>query len=175
MTPVGDADTSAAFFLDLDMGKTFLKWRKEKLPTLDASEQVVKQASEWAAANGADLLCTTLEEGTKNYALLGVNMQLWEIDSLDAKNIEEFVKKGELPKGKPLKQPLLLPLGQGPDAAATKIGSSFLYVTRDQGLGVITIMDIVTEAEDTIFAGVSAPKGVGFWHGVKIHYQAIAR
>ena len=175
LTPVGDADTSAAFFLDLDMGKTFLKWPKEKLPTLDASEQVVKQASEWAAANGADLLCTTLEEGTKNYALLGVNMQLWEIDSLDAKNIEEFVKKGELPKGKPLKQPLLLPLGQGPDAAATKIGSSFLYVTRDQGLGVITIMDIVTEAEDTIFAGVSAPKGVGFWHGVKIHYQAIAR
>ena len=175
LTPVGDADTSAAFFLDLDMGKIFLKWPKEKLPTLDASEQVVKQASEWAAANGADLLCTTLEEGTKNYALLGVNMQLWEIDSLDAKNIEEFLKKGELPKGKPMKQPLLLPLGQGPDAAATKIGSSFLYVTRDQGLGVITIMDIVTEAEDTIFAGVSAPKGVGFWHGVKIHYQAIAR
>ena len=174
LTPVGDADTSATFFLDLDMGKG-LTWPKEKLPTLDASEQVVKQASEWAAANGADLLCTTLEEGTKNYALLGVNMQLWEIDSLDAKNIEEFLKKGELPKGKPMKQPLLLPLGQGPDAAATKIGSSFLYVTRDQGLGVITIMDIVTEAEDTIFAGVSAPKGVGFWHGVKIHYQAIAR
>lgn len=174
LTPVGDADTSATFFLDLDTGKA-LTWPKEKLPTLDASEQVVRQASEWAAANGADLLCTTLEEGTKNYALLGVNMQLWEIDSLDAKNIEEFLKKGELPKGKPMKQPLLLPLGQGPDAAATKIGSSFLYVTRDQGLGVITIMDIVTEAEDTIFVGISAPKGVGFYRGVKIKYWTIAR
>jgi len=170
LTPVGDADTSANFFLDLDTGKS-LKWPKEKLPTSDASEQIVKQASQWAAANGADLLCTTLEEGTKNYALLGVNMQLWEIDSFDYQSIQKMLAKGELPKGKPMKQPLLLPLGA--DEASSKIGSSFLYVTRDEGLGVITITDIVTQAKD--IRGMFVPKGVGFYRGVKISYWPIAR
>ena len=170
LTPVGDADTSANFFLDLDTGKS-LKWPKEKLPTSDASEQIVKQASQWAAANGADLLCTTLEEGTKNYALLGVNMQLWEIDSFDYQSIQKMLAKGELPKGKPMKQPFLLPLGA--DEASSKIGSSFLYVTRDEGLGVITITDIVTQAKD--IRGMFVPKGVGFYRGVKISYWPIAR
>lgn len=173
LAPVGDVDTDAPFFLDLDTGKD-LKWPKEKLPTLDASEQVVKQTLEWAATNGVDLLCTTLEEGTKNYALLSVNMQLWEIDSFEFKNIEEFLKKGELPKGKPIQQPFLLPVGQAADDASTKIGSSFLYVTRDQGLGVITITDIVTQAKD-ITGMMGAPKGVGFYRGVKVHYRSIAR
>lgn len=173
LTPVGDADIGATFFFDLDAGQG-KKWPHDELPAADSSEPVVSKAQEWAASHNVDLLCTPLKDDPKSYVLLGIDLQLWEIDPFDAKNIEQFLVQGELPKGEPLKQPYLLHFDPASKTSKPKIGSSFLYVTREHGLGIITVTDMVTKAED-ITGRLGAPKGVGFHRGVRFNYHSIAR
>lgn len=174
LSPVGDADHGAEFLADLDSGKR-TRWPKE-LPTDDAAPAAVEAASKWAAGQGADLMCVAQpdKDGMLQYMLVGIGLQLWEIDPLDAANIEQRLKEGRLPEGRKLDQPALLHFDQksGKNIAQTDV--SFLYLTTDQSLGIITITDFITEARDiTGLAG--EPKGVGFHRGVRFDLTAIAR
>ena len=173
VTPLGDADKNSDFFLDLDTGGE-PRW-PAKLPHNDSSPEVVTAAREWAATKGVDLMCVPSRnaEGDVVYTLIGIGLQLWEIDPFEAKNIAKRVAKGELPEGREVED-ALLHYDPKTKQHVPKRGSSFLYVTREQGLGVITITDFVTEVRDlTGFGG--PPRGVGFNRGVRFDYRTIAR
>lgn len=174
LTPIGDADHGAQFLADLDSGK-HLKW-PEDLPAEDASPAAVEATTKWASDHGVDLMCVAqpLKDGTLEYMLVGVGLQLWEIDPLDARNIELRLKEGKLPAGRKLDQPELLHFDAKSNKHVARTGCSFLYLTKDESLGLITITDFITEARD-ISGQVSAPKGVGFYRGVMFDLTAIAR
>ena len=174
LTPVGDADHGAQFFIDLDSGKR-IKCPKD-LPADDASPDAVAAATKWASDHGVDLICVAqpLDDGTLQYVLVGVGLQLWEIDPLDARNIELRLKEGKLPEGRKLDQPALLHFDAKSGKSVARTGCSFLYLTTEQSLGLITITDFITEARD-ITGMAGAPKGIGFYRGVTFDLTAIAR
>ena len=84
------------------------------------------------------------------------------------------MKKGQIPEGRKLDQPALLHFDQKSSKYVAQTDVSFLYLTTDHGLGIITITDFVTEARD-ITGMAGAPKGVGFHRGVRFDVTAIAR
>jgi len=174
LSPVGDADHGAEFFADLDSGKR-TKWPKE-LPTDDADPPAVESASKWAAGQGVDLMCVaqTDKDGMVQYVLVGIGLQLWEIDALDVANIEQRLKEGKLPEGRKLDQPAVLHFDEKSGKYIAQTDVSFLYLRKDHGLGIITITDFVTKARD-ITGMAGAPKGVGFHRGVRFDVTAIAR
>ena len=174
LTPVGDADHGATFFMDLDSGKG-QRWPKE-LPADDVTPATVEAATGWAANHGADLMCVAQQntDGRIQYVLVGVGLQLWQMDSLDAANIEQRLKKGKLPEGRKLEQSALLHFDIKSGKNIAQKNSSFLYLTGEQGLGVITITDFVTEARD-ITGMADTPEGVGYHRGVRFDVTAIAR
>ena len=133
-------------------------------------------ATKWASDHGVDLMCVAqpLDDGTVQYVLKGVGLQLWEIDPLDARNIERRLKEGKLPEGRRLDQPALLHFDAKSGKYVAQTGCSFLYLTKDESLGLITITDFITEARD-ITGMAGAPKGVGFYRGVMFDLEAIAR
>lgn len=172
LSPIGDPDREASFFLDLDTGSG-PSWPAQ-IPN-DSSPETVDAAKKWAATKGVDLICTAIPnpDGKPTYMLVGIGLKLWEIDPFDAKNIEKRVGVGKLPDGRPLAGKLLH-FDAKSEKHVSQIGSSFLYVTREEGLGIITITDFVTEARD-ITGAFFAPRGVGFYRGVRFDHQPIAR
>ncbi len=174
LTPVGDDDNEADFFKDLDTGKE-PHWPKH-LPARNGSPDIVKAAAEWAAEQGLDLMCIAMKDdrGNVQYVLQGIGLQLWEIDPLDAKNIEKRVATGKLPEGRKLTSSAILHFDSKSQTEVAQRGTSFLYVTRDEGLGLITITDFVTEARD-ITGQMMTQQGVGFHRGVRFDIQTIAR
>ena len=174
LTPVGDADAGATFLMDLDTGQN-THWPKE-LSANDDSPECVAATRNFADKRGFDLMCVAEinENGVADYMLVGFGLELWEIKLDDAKKIEEFVKTGKLPEGRQLDTQSLVHRDSKSKIDTSALGSSFLYVTKDQGLGVITLSDFVETARDiTGLAG--APRGVGFHRGVKFNYRQIAR
>jgi beta-lactamase regulating signal transducer with metallopeptidase domain len=125
----------------------------------------------WAAQNGVDLMCVDYQiEGQSVYALRAFNMRVQEISLRDAKNIDKFLERGELPAGKPVGEILLrLDDKTGRYAAGN---AAFLYQTREGGLGVIELTDQITEARD-ITGQLFTSKGVGFHKGAKFNYHPI--
>jgi hypothetical protein len=113
-------------------------------------------------------------EGVADYTLVGIELDLWEIDPNDAKELEGLVSKGKVPEGRKLKDQRLLHRQPESQVDTSSIGSSFLYVTKDQGIGVVVLTDFVVTAQDVTGLAV-APHGVGFYRGVQIDYQQIAR
>lgn len=175
VTPIGDADKNSNFFLDLDTGGS-LGW-PANLPHNDTSAKVITAAKEWAATKGVDLMCvpSLTADGKVVHTLVGIGLQLWEIDPFEAKNIANRVAKGQLPEGRRVED-ALLHYDPKTKRHFAKRGSSFLYVTREQGLGVITITDFVTKVQDlTGAAAGDPPRGVGFNRGVRFDYRTIAR
>ena len=173
LTPVGDTDQTASFFLDLDLGRS-PSWPKQLLPN-DRSLKTISEARKWATDRRLDLMCVNIskDEARPNYVLSGVDLQLWEVDPRDVKKISEFLKRGELPARRQLTSNHLLHLNEQGDHVSTK-QSCFLYVTREQGLGFIRITDFVLEARD-ISGSFSVPEGVGFYRGVRFDWMPIAR
>ncbi len=174
LTPIGDADKGANFLMDLDTGQ-YTHWPKE-MTADDDSPANIDAVRSFAAKKGFDLMCVAKgnDDGVVDYTLVGVDLDLWEIDFNDAKKIEDFLKSGQLPEGRKLETQALLHGGSEGKVDASSLGSSFLYVTKDQGLGLITLTDFVVTARDiTGIAG--APRGVGFHRGIKFNYQQIAR
>jgi len=174
LSPVGDPDTGADFFLDLDTGRE-PRWPKE-LPSKDGSAETVQAAKEWAAKTGADLMCVAMpdDDGKTTYTLIGVGLQLWEIDPFDAKNIAKRVAEGKLPEGREVKG-ALMHFDASTNQYVSKRGSNFLYVTREHGLGVITITDFVTEVRNLTGTYSGPPQGVGCHRGVRFNYKSIVR
>ena len=173
ISPIGDDDHRSSFFLDLDFGRA-PEWPNE-LPKADASQETVAAATTWAAKRGLDLICVASEkrDGSVVYTLKGIDMQVWEIDRIDGKRLVAILKKGTLPSGRKLSQDLLLHQNaQGELESARR--SCFLYLTRQQGLGVIQIDDFVTVARD-VTGMFQSPEGVGFNRGVRFTIYQIAR
>lgn len=174
LTPVGDADKSAHYLMDLDTGQDASL--PKELQSKDDSPESVEAVRKYAAEKGFDLMCVSEvnADGVADYTLVGVDLELWEIDPNDAKKLEELVTAGKLPEGRKLKDQRLLHRQPDSQADTSSIGSCFLYVTKDQGLGVIMLTDFVVTAQDVTGLAV-APRGVGFYRGVQITYQQIAR
>ncbi|MBL8809126.1 MAG: carboxypeptidase regulatory-like domain-containing protein [Planctomycetaceae bacterium] len=174
LSPASEDGPYTRCFLDLDTERDW-RWPAELANKSDTPE-AAKSAMEWARQHGADLICTARQEsdGTLQYVLTSVDAQVWEIDALTAQNIEQHIKKGELPTGRKLEQPELLHFDPVTGKHVPMIGSSFLYLTKDEGLGLITITDFVVVARDISgLAGV--PPGVGFHRGVRFDLTFIAR
>ena len=174
ITPVGDQDTGATFFKDLDTGNE-PRWPKH-IPSKDASATTETATRNWAAEQGIDLMCVAgkNEEGKITYTLKGIDLKLWEIHPLDAKNIEKHIAAGKLPEGRPHERDEFLHFAEKTNSFANQLGTSFLYVTKNEGLGLITITDFVVTARDITGQFMTEP-GVGFHRGVKITFHTIAR
>ena len=171
--PVGDPDRDADFFLDLDLGSR-PRWPKF-LHRDDSSPETIAAARQWAMKRGLDLMCvmTPGNDGQPGYSLSGIDLQLWEIKRSDRKNLVKLVGQGKLPAGRRLDTNRLLHLDANGELQS-EIDSSFLYVTREQGIGVIMITDFITEARD-ITGMINVPQGVGFYRGVEVETTDIAR
>ena len=175
LTPVGDADHEAEFFADLDSGKQS-KW-PEELPADDgATVDAVEAAKNWAADHGADLMCVAQprDDGTVQYVLVGIGLQLWQIDPLDAMNIKLRLKEGKLPEGRKLEHPELLTFDAKSGKNVAQTGCSFLYLTTEQSIGLIAITDFVIEVRN-MGGAYGDLSGVGFHRGVRFDITPIAR
>ena len=172
LTPIGDGDPGATYFMDLDTKRTF-KWPEKLLQATD--EKALQAVMQWAKEQGADLMCVAepTENGELTSTLSLIDTQAWEIDKTSAEKIEQLVSNGALPTGRKVKK-LLQHEFAADQPMRTDIGSSFLYLTNEQGLGLITVTDLVTEARD-ITGAFSAPKGVGFHRGVRFDVTTILR
>jgi len=159
---------SGAHFYDLDTGLS-PDW-PEEFPRDEKSLDHAR-LSLWAAQNGVDLMCVTYEiDGQSVFALRAINMRLQEISRRDAKDLESFLKRGNLPSGRPAGE-LLLHLDEKTGRYGIENGA-FLYTTREGGLGVIDVTDQITEARD-ITGQIFTEKGVGFHKGVKFNHSRI--
>lgn len=174
LTPVGDQGIGATFFKDLDTGNK-PRWPKD-LPANDESPETVAAVRKWAADHGIDLMCVTGtdDDGNVTYTLHGIDLQLWEIDPLDAENIDKRIASGTLPAGRKLDTAALLHFDRKSGTLVNQHGTSFLYVTRDEGLGLITITDYVVAARDVTGQLMTEP-GIGFHRGVRFNLNTIAR
>ncbi len=173
LSPIGNKGRGKTFFMDIDTGLT-PAWPKH-LPREDSSPQTIAAAQKWAAGKGADLMCVARDdgEGQSPFALHGIGMKIWQIDPLDAKNLEKRLKEGKLPEGRPAEDWLMHYDAQTKQYRSQR-GSCFLYLTREGGLGVITVTDFVTQARD-ITGAFSVPQGVGFHLGVRFDFKTVAR
>jgi|GEM_PF-1418997 len=152
---------SGTHFLDLDTGL------EPKAP--DAKHDLTL----WAAQNGVDLMCVVYQlDDQPVYALRAFNMRLQEISLRDAKNIDKFLARSELPAGKPVGEFLLRSDDKTGQLATGN--AAFLYQTREGGLGMIELTDQITEARDlTGQPTMATTNGVGFHKGAKFNYQPI--
>jgi len=174
LSPIGDPDKGATFFLDLDLGGK-LSW-PDDLSRMDVDPKTIASAKDWAGSQGADLTCEFLTNADDEvrFCLSGIGLQLWEIDPFDAHNLEEFLEAGKLPEGRKVEGNLLLHWDAKAQTFASSKKSSFLYLTREQGLGVITITDMVTQAKD-ITGQMFVQPGIGFHRGIRFDYTTVAR
>ncbi len=175
LSPVGSSENDAIFFIDLDT-RRYAGWPKS-LPAQDDSEQSVQAAREFASKRGYDLMCLaqTNAKGAVAYALVGIEMQLWEIDWYEAKKLGDFVKMGKLPLGRRLDTDFIFHRDAESKRDVSAINSSFLYLTKDQGLGVIDLTDFVTDVQNTAGSFLRPSKGVGPHFGVRLNHRAVAR
>ncbi|MFO0977806.1 MAG: M56 family metallopeptidase [Planctomycetaceae bacterium] len=174
LSPASEDGEYTNCFMNLDTRRDW-RWPAELTNKADTPE-ASKAATDWARRNGADLYCAARPDadGNLQYVLVGVDTQFWEIDQLSASNLEKRLKQGSLPTGRKLEQPELLHFDPVTGKHSPEIGSSFLYLTKDEGLGVITITDFVVEARD-ITGQAGTPPGVGFHRGVRFNLTHIAR
>lgn len=171
LSPISDKQ-GGNFFLDVDTGR-MIQWPKRL--THDESPAALKQSARWAAKRGADLICLRNKDESKGpFVLCGIDTQVWEIDPLDAKNLSSHLKTGKLPEGRKVDDGLLLHLQTDTKQRFPKIGSSFLYLSREQGLGIITITDFVTQVR-TMSRLLQPPKGVGDHRGIRFDWKTIVR
>ncbi len=172
LSAIGDQNSTRCF-LDLDTGRV-IDWPKSL--SRSQSPAAINGAIDWAAKQGADLICVPYDDGSDKspFVLRSVGMQLWEIDSLDARNIGKRLEQGRLPAGRKIDDGLLMHLDPKAKTRSPKVGSSFLYLSREDGLGIITITDFVTQVRD-ITGMFQAPKGVGYQKGVRFDWKTIAR
>ncbi len=172
--PIGDKPGKYKdFFLDLDTGRS-PAWPKSIEWKQAAGD--IESVESWASREGCDLICVKrdAQEGESPYVLRGIGLKLWEIDSLDARNLDKRIAAGQLPKGDSVDDMMLMARNANTGNSEVKRGSSFLYLTKEDSLGVITITDIVTIARDITGYG-SAPQGVGFHKGIRFDLKTIAR
>jgi len=173
LRPIGDTGDRGDFFLDLDTGRR-LGW-PQGLPREDSSAETVQAAKESAAKRQADLMCVAMPDlnGKLTYTLTGIGLKLWEIKPSDAQDIRKRIADGKLPEGREVKD-VLWHYDTETNRLVPNRGGSFLYLTREQGLGVINITGLVTEVGNP--GGYGPPlRGVGYNHGVRFNHQYIAR
>ena len=173
LTPIGDADPGATYFLDLDTKRRF-HWPQDF--EVKATSDSLTAIKAWARQQGADLMCVHRldQDGNSVATLTLVGMTAWEIDPSVAAGIDKIIQKGAIPTGRAVEEYLQHASAEVEHSLKTEIGSSFLYLTSEEGLGVITITDIVTEARD--ISGLPAsPQGVGFHRGVRFDHVTILR
>lgn len=162
---------SGSHLMDLD---TYLspRWPWTILPA--QSERVLAQIDQWADENGADLMCVTetQPDGKKTYALRGIGMRVWRLSDEERRTIREVVTEGKFPVGKPVADQVMRYDGPESEEAEKKV--AYLFATREGGLGIITLTDIITTKRD-ITGQFFTPRGVGFYRGVKFDLQEIRR
>ena len=169
LAPVGHGKRVDCF-VDLDL-MLEPKW-PNSIPRRDGSQEVLKQAWDYATSKKADLMCVTKKYGQDKSvcAFLAVGMKVWELDPIDAGNLKAFLERGELPTGRELKHPYLLHYDARTGRSYPKVGSSFLCLTREHGLGVLTVRSIgfSEKANSKDPFGDAPPLGVASYEYVRI-------
>ena len=160
----------ADHFCDLDTGYE-PKWPAH-IPR-DESKLDEKELAAWAEKSGVDLMCLTRRgpDGTETFVLRSFGMKVWEIGPRDLRNIDKIVATGTLPEGREVGDLLIhfdaVTQRFDPDADAV-----FLYITREGNRGIIETTDRITKTAN-LNGMLGAPKGVGFYKGVKFNLKAI--
>ena len=146
------------------------KWPNH-LPKRDGSRATLKKTWDYAISKKADVMCVTKSYSSRSAcALLSIDMKVWELDPHDAADIHKFLEKGELPERRELKQPYLFHYDSKTRRSYPKVGSCFLCLTREQGLGVLKVTSIgLTQSSNDPFSGTT-PSG-----SASYEYTRIAR
>ena len=110
-------------------------------------------------------------DGTETFVLRSFGMKVWEIGPRDLRNIDKIVATGTLPEGREVGDLLIhfdaVTQRFDPDADAV-----FLYITREGNRGIIETTDRITKTAN-LNGMLGAPKGIGFYKGVKFNLKAI--
>ena len=167
LSPIGEPGTK---FLDLDTG-----FRPKLDIAIPNTSDRQAQLSEWTAGNGADLMCEEIitKDGTVSYVLRGFGLRLWRIKQRDVENLEKRLRTGNAELS-PFEGDLLTAVDPVTKKPLPNQNASFVFETRQGGLGVIQITDRITKVQD--LTGQPAgfgPKGVGFFKGVKFNFRSI--
>jgi hypothetical protein len=175
LSPIGEPNGNNNYFLDLDIGQT-PAW-PANIPLRDASDTTITKVRKWASQQGVDLIYIAQPNaaGGVTYVLSGVDLQLCEINKFDAQNINNFLAKGTLPERRKLDGNLLLHQAKDTQQLLPARDSYFLYLTRDKGMGIITITDFVTTVRNLTGTAATNTPGVGFNRGIRFDYHTIAR
>jgi beta-lactamase regulating signal transducer with metallopeptidase domain len=169
LSPASQRGQYAVHFYDLDTGYQ-PKWPAH-IPQ-DEAQIDQKQLANWAVENGVDLMCVTLRapDGTQTYVLRAFNMQAWEINQRDLRNIDRLT--GTLPQGRAVGE-LLMHYDPESRQFVPDANAAFTFVTREGSMGLIETTDRVTRTADLTGIAVSPPRGVGFQKGVRFNVKLI--
>jgi beta-lactamase regulating signal transducer with metallopeptidase domain/5-hydroxyisourate hydrolase-like protein (transthyretin family) len=171
LSPAIQEGEHASHFYDLDTGFQ-PKW-PAKIPK-DESRFDGQQLADWAVENGVDLMCIThrAEDGTETFVLRSFGMKVWEISSRDLRNLDKLLAAGKLPDGREVGE-LLMHYDPETQQLAPDADAAFLFVTRDGSLGLIETTDRVTQTANLNGLAGGAPRGVGFFKGVRFNLKSI--
>jgi hypothetical protein len=171
LSPAAQAGRYADHFIDLDTGYE-PHWPKEIAK--DEAKLDAKRLAEWAAKNGADLMCITYRaaDGTETYVLKGFALKAWEISPRELRNLDKLLSDNKWPRGREVGD-LLMHYDPIAKQFVPEANAAFLFQTREGNLGLIEITDRVTRTEDLTGSVTLAPEGVGFFKGVRFNWKTI--
>src|SRR5262249_977361 len=129
---------------------------------------------DWAEENGVDLMCITHRdaEGTETFVLRSFGMKVWEINSRDLRNLDKLLAAGKLPEGREVGD-LLMHFDSETQHLAPYANTAFRCFTREGSLGLIETTDRVTQTANLNGLADGAPRGVGFFKGVRFNLKSI--
>jgi hypothetical protein len=171
LSPAAQGGRYADHFIDLDTGYE-PHWPKEIAK--DEAKLDAKQLAEWAAKNGADLMCIThrAADGTETYVLKGFGLKAWEISSRELRNLDKLLADNKWPRGREVGD-LLMHYDASTKKFVPEANAAFLFETREGNLGLIEITDRVKQTADLTGSVTLAPEGVGFFKGVRFNWKTI--
>jgi hypothetical protein len=171
LSPAIEDGTYAEHFYDLDTGY-HRKWPAH-IPR-DEARFDQKELSDWAAANGVDLMCVThpSPDGKETFVLRLFGMKAWEISARDLRNIDKLIASGTLPKGHAVSD-LLMHYDDASKQLVPDANAAFIFMTREGSMGLIETTDRVTRTAALGGAAGNPRPGVGFHLGVRFNLSSI--
>ena len=153
LSPASQREQYTVHFYDLDTGYQ-PKWPAH-IPQ-DEAQIDQKQLANWAMEKGVDLMCVThrAPDGTQTYVLRAFNMEAWEINQRDLRNIDRLTDT--LPQGRPVGE-LLMHYDSESRQLVPDANAAFIFVTREGSMGVIETTDRVTLRTANLGVGSPGP------------------
>jgi hypothetical protein len=172
-----DPNARREVFYDLDTGR--MVPLPDQFKALPDDPYRLDKIQNWAAQEGFDLMGTTYQpagEEKRFYAIRGLGLTAWEIDTTRYKSIDLEIKKDTpMIMGRPAGG-LLLHFDITRNAYDPAANAAFLFLTREATYGVLFVGVEVTDTNVKIgepSRGDQALNPIGFYKGRRFSFQIV--